>query len=607
MMSDMKEMRNFLLLLCAFLAPVCVYSQVENDTFFLAKKKGLIGKLGMSISTFDKETAPVLTVNPYLRYAGKKIRDIEIVGLGLHEYVPDTVVPHRNFVDKVADAFHLNTRKDVIEKNLFFKKGDRVYPFELSDNERFLREQDFIRDALIVVLPDVEDTNQVYISVLVRDVFSLGGSASGKPFDELDVEVKDENIFGTGNRVSLYGLYDEERKPQWGYGFEYLQRNIRGSFWNWNLGMKTYEDAFNSGRAEELDIFTGFQRELYSRYTLWTGEVDVHLKSTKNYYIKDSLFKSDYQYKKFESDAWLGLNIGANKAKLTDKYSRIRHFVALRGFYNHYFELPKKYQQEYHYNYADFKGMLAGYTMYRQNFYKTSFIYGFGRQEDVPVGFSVSLLGGYTIKQNRERPYYGMSSEGSVYSKKGNYYTGYVRVGGYRHNRSWEDIDFLIGVEQITKLRKIAPNWRNRGFMSVAFAKQVNPLLNTPLFIDSDYGMPYFNKLVEGNMRLLTKTELAFYHLKRFWGFRIAPFVFGDWTLMTPVNEAMKHSNGYTAFGGGFRTRNENLIFGTIELKGYYFPRTVGDMKNFKIDISTNVRFRYNSRFVKKPEFVLNN
>lgn len=580
----------------------------DNDTFFLAKKRGLLGKLGMSISTFEHETKPVFTANPFLQYAGKKIAGVEVVGLGLHEYVPDTVIPgKRSFTEKAADAFHLNTKKEVLEKNLFFKTGDRLYPYELSDNERFLRQQDFVRDAWIVVLPDTKDTNNVYITVLVRDVFSLGGSIDADPFDELELELKDENIFGSGNRFSLQGLYDNARNPQYGYGFDYLHRNIRGSFWSWNMGFKNFASSFNSGRAEETNIYISFERPMFSRYTLWTGALDVHLKGTYNRYINDSLFNSDYRYRKFEMDGWLGMNIGAKKAKLTDSYKRIRHFVATRGFYNHYFKTPGIYNNAYHYNYADFTGLIGAYTIYRQNFYKTNFIYGFGRQEDIPVGFDVSVISGVTRKQNRNRMYYGLSAEGSVYGKKQNYHTAYVRMGGYSYKNHLEDIDFLIGVEQISRLRKMGSNWRNRNFSSVVFARQVNPLLNTPLFLDSEYGLPYFNKLFEGKMRTTAKTEAVFFNLKKFFGFRFAPFVFADWTLMTPVQERLKDAQGFTALGGGFRTRNENLIFGTIEVKAFYFPRTIGEMKNFKIDFSTNVRFRYNSRFIKRPDFVINN
>jgi hypothetical protein len=60
----------------------------------------------------------------------------------------------------------------------------------------------------------------------------------------------------------------------------------------------------------------------------------------------------------------------------------------------------------------------------------------------------------------------------------------------------------------------------------------------------------------------------------------------------------------YTAIGSGIRVRNENLIFGTIELKSYYFPRTQYQLSPWNISLSTNFRFKYNSSILTKPDFV---
>ena len=60
----------------------------------------------------------------------------------------------------------------------------------------------------------------------------------------------------------------------------------------------------------------------------------------------------------------------------------------------------------------------------------------------------------------------------------------------------------------------------------------------------------------------------------------------------------------YFGFGGGVRTRNENLVFGTIELRFVYFPRVVQDMQTFAVRISSNLRVKYSAGFVKPPGFV---
>ena len=55
---------------------------IGNDTFFLARKKGLLGKLGRGIATYSPEGEPVKLTDPFKKYNGKFIRYIEVVPVG---------------------------------------------------------------------------------------------------------------------------------------------------------------------------------------------------------------------------------------------------------------------------------------------------------------------------------------------------------------------------------------------------------------------------------------------------------------------------------------------------------------------------------------------
>jgi hypothetical protein len=108
-------------------------------------------------------------------------------------------------------------------------------------------------------------------------------------------------------------------------------------------------------------------------------------------------------------------------------------------------------------------------------------------------------------------------------------------------------------------------------------------------------------------MRATMRGETVFFNMNKFWGFRMAPFLFTDLCVIRPINLPTSKSELYSALGAGVRTRNENLVFGTIELKGYYFPRPIDGMRGFKVEVNTNIRFKYNSTFVRKPDFVIPN
>ena len=581
----------------------------EKDSFFLSKKKGLLGKLGRSITTNAVPAEPVKTVNLFKQYQGKIIRTVTVSAVGFNNELNDNTPIKSNFIVKVTDALHANSRKKVIEKNLFFKKGQPLYPLVVADNERFLREQPFLRDALINVFYSPYSNDSVDIVVLTRDVFSIGGGGSVSGVDKFNAELSEENFGGSGDRFALYGLFDNERSPSYGWGAEYIKRNIGGSFINWTNGIRTFNRAFNSGRMEESAIYSRLDKPMASRYTAVTGAAEVALNSTTNAYISDSLYSNDFKYSFLNVDLWIGYNIGYKGGRIKDSENRLRHFVAVRGLYNIFQEVPNKYLNEYNFRYADINGGLMSYSLYRQNFYRTNFIYGFGRNEDVPEGLNASLITGYTNTQGYKRPYLGMEFETSKFRPNGSYNTFTFKSGAFRFKNKYQDIDFLMGIDRFTKLNTINNNWYNRNFMSLSFTRQINPFLNQPLFIQSAYGLPYVrNGLVEGETRTTIKMESVFYNLKKIAGFRFAPFVFTDICLIQFQDELFKQTNGYPALGAGLRSRNENLVFGTIELKGYLFPRVPDPtMKNWRVELNTNLRFKFNSDFIKRPEFVTPN
>jgi hypothetical protein len=90
-------------------------------------------------------------------------------------------------------------------------------------------------------------------------------------------------------------------------------------------------------------------------------------------------------------------------------------------------------------------------------------------------------------------------------------------------------------------------------------------------------------------------------------GFNIAPFVFSNISYLKLSAADPAEGAVYSALGAGLRTRNENLVFGTIELKAYYFPKVVANMNRFNISVSSNLRFRFQTDLIRKPDFVVVN
>lgn len=579
----------------------------KEDTFFLARKKGLLGMLGKSITTGPEE-APQRVENPFLKYKGKRIRNIEVIRLGFECDINDTCVIKDNFIIRIGKALHRNSTDKVIRRNLFFREGDQVYPFLLADNERYLRDLVYLQDARILMDYAGDGSDRVDVLVLTKDIFSLGGTLSISSKNRGRAELKDENIRGTGSRVSITGFYDKERDPNADLGIEFVKRNIRGSFIDWTLGFHKFRPTFSSYRDEEAGYYTKIEKPLVTPYIPTTGALEGGYYKTTNAYNSDSLYRNDFKYEYYNIDGWFGYSLDNKRNLYEEKEIRVHKFIALRGFYQHFLKVPFKYKKQYDYRYADMNGGLASINVFRQVFYKTNFLYGFGRNEDVPEGFSLSLTSGWVNKQGAKRPYIGIDGQLNNFIKNG-YYSSYVfKIGGYYYRHRFEDIDILFNIDRFTRLKKMNSTWFFRCFLSGGVTAQVNPVLNTPLFLNSSYGLDYFNNgNINADLRTTVKGEMVFYNTRKILGFRFAPFAFGDLSLLKPTKMQLKKTEMYSAIGGGVRTRNENLVFGTIELKGYYFPRTTVDMNTWKVELNTNIRFKFNSTFIKRPDIILAN
>lgn len=600
-------MNRFFLLVYLLFTSFIVHAQqpAGKDSFFLAKKKGLLGRLGKSISASDSYVAPKRTTDPYKQYYGKVIRHIIVNPVGFNNRLGSTAPVRTNFLVNVLEALHLNSTEKLIRKNLFFREGQKFYPLQVADNERFLRTLEYLRDARIQVLPDESTPDTIDVVVLTQDVFSLGGSIHNLSNSKIDVDVVEESFGGSGNNLTLNGLWDKERDPAFGYGASFMQRNIGGSFINWTNGFKSYRDAFNSGREEETVIFSKLERPMVSRYTAVTGAVELGYHKTANPYLSDSLYNSDFKYTFINTDLWLGFNFGHKNAIKKDYANHLRHFAAFRTFFNFFYDVPDKYSNTYNYQYANLNGFLLSYNIFRQNFYRTNFIYGFGRNEDVPEGIKAGLIGGFTNKEGQKRTYLGTEVEWSEVNRRSRFFSYTLRAGGFISKSDWQDVDVLVNLKHFGRLHTISSNWYNRNYVDMSFTRQINAFLNEPLFINSAFGLPYYSRgLMQGKMRAAFKMESVFYHMNNFLGFRFAPFVTTDLGVLQELGESLKKASGFPVFGAGVRTRNESLVFGTMEAKALYFPRPIDGMRSFRIEFGTNLRFKYNSDFIRRPDFV---
>lgn len=581
----------------------------NNDSFFLLKKKGLLGKLARSITTDTTHDDNLVRIDYlYRRYRGRIIRKIEVRSVDFGVPINDTSKSFKNKLTRLADNFHRTTREYVIRKNLFFDVGDKLVPILLADNERHLRDQPYLNDVNIVVKSVLGTRDSVDIVVLTKDVLSIGGKFKMSSIQKVETSVREDNFGGLGDKVELGAFYDKDRANNVGFGGEYVMRNIQGSFIDGQFGFRDYANAFNTFEKQEKTIYTRFTKPLVNPYMKWTYALEAAWHKNVNLYDTDSLFNMDNRYQYYNIDAWVGFNRSAAKlSRLNrpDDNDRLRMLFGLRFLHNEFHTIPIKYETEYYYQYADLTGILAAISIFRQDFYKTQYVYGFGRNEDVPEGIDLSLTGGWTNKNNRVRPYVGLDLGLNYFSRKKNYYNYTIRIGGYQYQNKWEDISILGNIEFFSRLRKLGKRWKQRTFITAGITTQIKKQLAEPLLLESVFGLPEYQDIhLGGDHRLTLKAETVMFNNWQLFSFRFAPFIFGNASLLTPVGEPIIKTKFYNTLGAGLRSRNESLVFGTLELRGYFFPNRNFDGSLWRVEFNTNVRFRYLSNFIRRPQFI---
>src|SRR5665647_934665 len=573
----------------------------------LKNHKGLLSKV---IQNFKKDTTTttIQQANELQRndekfnqYEGFIIRNIIIKKIPFGIPFSDTAKKSVNTLTKLANDLHHITKTQVVRNNLFFNKNDSVRPYLMADNERFLRQLPYFQDATINVVLLEPGSDSVDVVVMVKDVFSMGGAIGSLGIKQSRVQMREDNFVGSGNAGVLDAVYDSKRENNFAFGGEYIRRNIGGSFIDGDLGYQSFYSALNAPNQENY-YFLNLSKPLVNRYMQWVYELDLAYHSTRNLYNNDSVYFSDNRYRFYNVEAWAGYNINAKDFTSQEESNKLRKLIGLRFIQQKFQSIPTKYFSDYNWRYADLTGLLATLTFYRQNFYKTQFIYGFGRNEDIPEGLLLSLTSGYTIKQNISRPFLGFNFERYHFNKRKNYIGYKIRAEGYLDHTSIEDINFLASINYFDHLKSIGTKWKQRFFLNLDAAQQTNTVLNEPLYLNSKYGLPeYGNNQMGGTMRATAKAESVFFSPWSLAAFMFAPFVFGNVSVFSPY---LSDTRLFSSVGGGIRTRNESFVFGTIEIRGFYFPQKNFHNESFSIDLSTNIIFKYNTQFVKKPDFI---
>jgi hypothetical protein len=538
-------------------------------------------------------------------YAGKRINSITIEQ---HNFLTSIDSRESNLKDvfsKLGNKLQSNSKSRAIRENIFFKEWDLFDPSIIAYNEKWLRDLSYIQDAKIMAMITPYDTNQVDIIVVTKDLFSYGGEVLINNKDAYSAKLNNINLLGSGNSVQVVQNFENKRNPKSGWGYDLGLSNILGTFISVNAGVNQFGNNLANNVLSARKNYISVQRPILHPNSKWLGGLEYLENVNENVFPGkwDTIFDQQLNYNLKHTDIWVGYQL--TKKKKLIKINEDRQFIQYRHLENIFKERPVDYLLQLDRNYQNLKADFLSYTIVRQSVYRTRYLYGLGRYEDLPIGRSLTwTTGRYTIEGDKA-PYLGFKFEQFKLSKKDNYTHIITNVASSYMDKALQDFRFLVSLEQFSKLKYLNNGYGYRQILNFSFTQTLKNKYNEALRINSIYGIPQLNReQIRGGTRISGNWESVIYNNRAFWGFKSAPFVFGNITYIRTMGDPILKGDIYTAIGSGMRVRNENLVFGTIELKGCYFPRTNQQLSPWNFSLITNLRYKYNSNIVEKPDYV---
>ncbi len=590
-------MKGFVFIFCMFFLLANLHGQEKKDS---TRQQSAVRKaIGRGIALIS--TAPNDTIknewssSNFEGYANKIVRKIEIDFIGLDRSVYDTTRRMNKTLSRIANSLHTQTKENVIRNHLFVYKNKPLNPFLLADNERFLRSLDFILDARMVVTP-LEGTDSVDIVVITRDVFSLGGSLGGSPTAP-EFSLYDANLAGGGQRFRFSGKLDSGRDPRFGYSLQYQKSSLFGSLANLEVAYTELNNGVSLGSENEYAYFVRLNRPLVSPYSRLAGGFEVSNNWSRNIFNRPDSAFLNYKYQLV--DTWAGYNLGIN----SELANRNRYFLAVRYFDNFFSQRPAQEVIREQVRYASSSGLLGELTFYRKNYFKTRYVVGFGRTEDIPIGVSVSVAMGYLTLLGKERPYGGVKIDYLRASKRGDFYEIKLESGGFVQEKS-EDVLLKVAASFYTRARNTGKS-KLRTFIGGGYTVLFNKMTSQFLSVGNRQVFGFVGDSILGTHQVFAKTETTLYTPFSLAGFRFAPFIGLD-AVQTNCLVCKERVPVIVGLNGGVRTRNENLIFGTMELRFTFIPDDGRGKNQFGFSFRQNLQIRNATNFIVAPSQVVN-
>ncbi len=565
----MKIRFNNILKISVLLITIFLFPRESNSSETISENnsENLINKMQF-ITYFDDNSEFLQDDSMQNPFYEDKIGNIYLEKKELYD--TNTKYPIVNFVLKILNAIHINTKDYVVKNEILFYPGDTVDELLLEETERNLRNLG-IFSSVVVQLDSNND-----VDIITQDSWSL------KPSILLDIggseksiggRLNETNLFGTNTNISAEAVYRTRNDTKWGYGFSIQNNRI----FKFGLGAKyaIYSDKYNF--SQNIGLFKNFNH-LNDKYA---GGVFADVNRGERYiYTHLTDFDKERTLRNFEEE-----NYFAYFARAWKGIDRI--------FFSTSIDINKTSREAHKIAYDNMGKFLLAFSSSSEEWVKLTRINSF-IVEDVPIGgWGSAVIGRVFPMQNAEMPpmfYVAGSAERSYLSLDNKFY--------------------LFGqINASTSFSEAAPRFTYQEFQALSFYSFSPKFLiggrlrqqtiwnwgfyHRQLMLDNSTGLRGYkiDNLV-GDNRLVTNIEFRWMPDIPFWIFNIGFNAFWDAGTVWRRGVGFFKTRWHHSAGIGIRFYNESGDINSNAFR-FDFAYNFDQMKFAEVIFSTNQFFSF--------------
>jgi hypothetical protein len=572
--------------------------QILLEIHEFSRKKNLVARIVREIFRYEPIRGVSRTQNavksekPFAEFEDKIIKTITVTVISPLGYdIHDTLKKPRSLVERTVNFLHIKSQPWLIRNKLLFRSGDKVDPFIFSETERLLRISNYLYDARIV-LSEIKDSDSVDVRVLVQDVVSISAGASVDVKRKAgELKLQDVNFLGLGQSLNYKIFYSPDIPFKSNHYVSYYINNISNTF------ISPY--IYLNHETGKRDLVLGMNRELVTPGLSWIGGVNYQRFRFPFSYISnvqgDTILLNRY-------DLWAGIPTFIGITENNRKKGK-RLIFSSRYLSTDFIKRPVIRDTD-SYPYYNHNYLLGSVSVFQRTSFRGSYIFRFGRTEDIPTGKLISFTGGINFSERALRSYFGLSYYRSFYNNRIGYFYYNFSTGTFFNEGKNEESVLQTKVMYFTPLIRIG-KLRARTFAGIRFTYGERLIYGNTVNINNDSGIRGFNSgAINGNRKLVINLEQDLFIPFTFVGFKFAVVGFTDFGWIS-FEKLVDKTSFYKGFGVGVKIRNEHINLDGIQLMFGFYPdgESVG-YKNYMFFKRSTSFFNFNDFNFGRPEIL---